>query len=94
MQQANSHHDYMAMSVDSDAALRQHGPAHPTPQDEDKNEKASPQLSSEMWVSEKDGLHEYTIYLHLPKNTTTRVTEMHTKDGKFHISIEAVEIRP
>ena len=82
----------MAMSIDSDC-LKPHAPVHPAPQDEDKTqaeEKVS--LSSELWHQEHDGWCECTIILYHSKKTTTRVKETSTKDGKFQITIEAVEI--
>ena len=85
-------YDPMAMSIDSDS-LKPHAPlAH---QDEDKTqaeEKVSPQLDSELWHQEHDGWCECTIILHHSKKITTRVKETSTKDGKFHVTIEAVEI--
>ena len=86
-------YDPMAMSIDSDSLKQDHAPVHPAHQDEDKTQaEEKVYLDSEFWHREGVGWSECTIILHHSKKTTTRVTETSTKDGKFQITIEAVEI--
>ncbi len=76
------------MSIDSDSLKQHHAP-----QDEDKTQaEEKVYLDSELWHIERDGWSECTIRLYHSKKTTTRVEETSTKDGKFQITIEAVEI--